>query len=50
MQVPGSALGATLTGLTNNILYSFYITATDFNGLTSNASVSDLIAPIGPDI
>jgi hypothetical protein len=50
VQVPGSALGATLTGLTNNILYSFSVTATDFNGLTSDASISDLIAPIGPDI
>jgi len=45
--VDGSHLSATMSGLTNDVLYSFTITATDYYGLTSEPVVTDLVAPIG---
>jgi hypothetical protein len=43
--VDGSRLSATMSGLTNNVLYTFSITATDYSGLTSAPAVSGTIAP-----
>jgi hypothetical protein len=48
--VDGSRLSATMSGLTNDVLYSFSITATDYYDLTSVPIITDLVPPIGQNV